>query len=89
MYYFSYTSRAYTDQESLLKDLNQNVEYRKTAEFFIKCKGLHSYFERNGGSLAYAVANADHSMDEKLKDGRDYTYSELGRLMEKLKRLEV
>ncbi len=89
LYYFRYTSRAYTDQEPLLKDLNQNVEYRKTAEFFIKCKGLHSYFERNGGSLAYAVANADHSMDEKLVSGRNYTYSELGRLMEELKRLEV
>ena len=58
------------------------------AEFFIKCKGLHSYFERNGGSLASAVANADHSMDEKLVSGRNYTYSELGRLIDKLKGLE-
>lgn len=88
LYYFSYTSRAYTDQESLLKDLNQSVEYRKTAEFFIKCKGLHSYFERNGGSLASAVANAEHSMDEKLASARDYTYSELGKLMTGLKGLE-
>lgn len=88
LYYFRYTSRAYTDQESLLKDLNQKVVYRKTAEFFIKSKGLHSYFERNGGSLASAVANAEHSMDEKLASGRDYTYSELGRLMSKLKELE-
>lgn len=89
MYYFRYTSRAYTDQESLLKDLNQNVEYRKTAEFFIKCKGLHSYFERNGGSLSSAIANANHSMDEKEASGRNYTYSELGRLMEELKELEA
>ena len=89
MYYFSYTSRAYTDQESLLKDLNQNVEYRKTAEFFIKCKGLHSYFERNGGSFAYAVANAGLSIDEKLVSGRNYTDSVLGRLIEELKRLEI
>lgn len=29
-------------------------------------------------------ANANRSMDEKLKDGRDYTYSELGRLIDKL-----
>ena len=58
------------------------------AEFFIKCKGLHSYFERNGGSLASAVANADHSMDEKVASDRDYTYSELGRLIDKLKGLE-
>jgi hypothetical protein len=64
------------------------VEYRKTIEFFIKTKGLHGYFERNGGSLEKAIVNAKRSMDEKLKDGRDYTYSELGRLMEELKELE-
>jgi hypothetical protein len=87
LYYFRYTSRAYQEQEPLLKDLNQHVEYRKTAEFFIKCKGLHSYFERNGGSLESAIANAQHSMEEKSKSGRDYTYSELGRLMEELKNL--
>ena len=88
LYYFCYTSRAYTDQEQLLKDLNQCVEYRKTAEFFIKCKSLHSYFERNGGSLESAIANAEHSMEEKQASGRDYTYSELGKLMDELKGLE-
>lgn len=87
LYYFRYTSRAYTDQEQLLKDLNQNVEYRKTAKFFIKCKGLHSYFERNGGSLTTAIVNAEHSMDEKAASGRNYTYSELGRLMGELKNM--
>lgn len=87
LYYFRYTSRPYDDQEPLLKDLNQYVEYRKTIEFFIKTKGLHSYFERNGGSLEKAVDNANRSMDEKNNDGRDYTYSELGRLMEKLELL--
>ena len=85
LYYFRYTSRPYENQESLLKDLNQCVEYRKTIDFFIKCKGLHSYFERKGGSLLSATANADRSMEEKLTSGRDYTFSELGRLMEKLK----
>ena len=81
LYYFRYTSRPYEDQESLLKDLNQCVQYQKTIDFFIKSKGLHSYFERNGGSLATATANANHSMEEKQTSGRDYTYSELGRLM--------
>lgn len=87
LYYFRYTSRPYDDQEPLLKDLNQYVEYRKTIEFFIKTKGLHSYFERNGGSLEKAIANANRSMDERNNDGRDYTFSELGRLMESLKGL--
>jgi hypothetical protein len=60
------------------------VEYRKTIEFFIKTKGLHGYFERNGGSLEKAMANANRSVEEKMKSDRDYTYSELGRLMERL-----
>ena len=89
LYYFRYTSRPYDEQEPLLKDLNQCVEYRKTIEFFIKTKGLHGYFERNGGSLASATVNADHSIEEKQTSGRVYTFSELGRLMKILKDLSV
>ena len=55
---------------------------------FIKTKGQHSYFERNGGSLEKAIVNANQSVEEKQKSDRDYTYSELGRLMEELKELE-
>lgn len=87
LYYFRYTSRPYEGQDALLKELNQCVEYRKSADFFVKCKGLHGYFERNGGSLKAAAENANHSLDEKNTSGRNYTYSELGRLMEKLKDL--
>lgn len=81
LYYFRYTSRLYETQEPLLKNLNQCIAYQKTADFFIKTKGLHGYFERNGGSLEKAVANANRSMEEKQKNARDYTYSELGRLI--------
>ena len=88
LYYFRYTSRPYDTQELLLRDLNQCVEYRKTIEFFIKTKGLHGYFERNGGSLEKAIASANRSMDEIQTDGRDYTYSELGQLMMRLNGLE-
>lgn len=87
LYYFRYTSRSYEDQESLLKDLNKNVEYRKAIDFFIKSKGLHSYFERNGGSLNAATANANRSMEDKLANSREYTYSELGRLIKKMQNL--
>ena len=87
LYYFRNTSRSYEDQESLLKDLNKNVEYRKAIDFFIKSKGLHSYFERNGGSIYTAIANADRSMDEKLSGDREYTYSEIGKLIKKMKEL--
>ena len=82
-----YSSRSYEGKESLLKDLNKNVEYQKTTDFFIKSKGLHSYFERNGGSLNTAMANANRSMEDKLASGRKYTYSELGRLIKKLEEL--
>lgn len=84
-----YTSRPYSEQEPLLKDLNQCVEYRKTIDLFIKTKGLHGYFDRNGGSLEQAVANANRSVEEKLKNDRDYTYSELGRLIERLEELSI
>lgn len=85
LYYFRYTSRPYDEQDSLLKDLNRCVEYRKTIEFFSKTKGLHGYFERNGGSLEKAVSNANRSMDDKQKSDRDYTYSELGWFIKELK----
>ena len=87
LYYFRYTSRPYADQEALIKDLNRDVTYQKTTDFFIKCKGLHSYFERNGGRLSVAVANAERSMMEKEENDRKYTYSGIGRLMEKLEKL--
>ena len=87
LYYFRYTSRPYTDQEALIKDLNRDVAYQKTTDFFIKCKGLHSYFERNGGRLITSVANAERSMAEIQESGREYTYSGLGGLMRKLKDL--
>jgi hypothetical protein len=84
LYYFLYTSRPYDNQPSLIKDLNKQVPYEKKEEFFKKCKGLHNYFERNAGSLENAIKNANKSLDEKLRDNRDYTYSELGKLIEKL-----
>lgn len=87
LYYFRYTSRNYEDQNALLQDLSKSVSYEKTANFFNKCKGLHNYFERNGGSLESAIINSNHSLEEKLETERDYTYSELGRLITKLKKI--
>ncbi len=85
-YYFGYTSCPYENQKSLIKDLNIKVKYEKTIKFFRKNNGLHSYFESEGGSLEKAIANAETSMKEK--DDRDYTYSELGRLMKALENLQ-
>jgi hypothetical protein len=87
LYYFRYTSGEYDDQPSLIKDLNLKVKYEKKIDFFKKVNGLHSYFERNGGSLDYATMNANRSLIDKQKNDRDFTYSELGRLIEKLREL--
>jgi len=87
LYYFRYTARAYNDQPELLIDLNKQCGYEKTIDFFRKSKGLHAYFEKRGGKLDTAIRNAKHSMEEKLADGRNYTYSELGRMIDELKAL--
>lgn len=87
LYYYRYTSRPFDDQDALLKDLNQNVSYEKTHEFFTKCKGLHSYFEREGGTLQNAIQHANRSLEEKEESGRLYTYSQIGLLLEKLSTL--
>lgn len=89
LYYFKYTSRMYTDQNLLMKDLNQFCDYRKTIEFFVKCKGLHAYFEKHGGSLDNAIANAEQSMKEKNAGGRDYAFSELGRMLDELNDIQT
>jgi len=88
LYYFHYTSREYLNQDTLLEDLNSYVKYQKSSDFFRKSKGLHGYFEKNGGSLEVAKSNVQKSLDEKDECGRNYTYTELGRLMERLKELE-
>ena len=84
LYYFCYTSRLYDNQDSLIKDLNAKLEYRKTIDFFRKCKGLHSYFLKNGGSFEMAIQNSNLSVKEKMSGIRDYTYSELGDMMTRL-----
>ena len=85
IYYFRYTARAYSNQAELLLDLNKLCGYEKTISFFRKSKGLHTFFEKGGGSLSDAVCNANHSVEERRTDGRTYTFSELGHMIEQLK----
>ena len=85
LYYFRYTSRPYQNQDDLLKDLHQHCPYEKTSRFFKQCKGLHPYFTKKGGSLDKAIENAKRSMDDKQNSDRDYTYSELGQMLEMIK----
>ena len=85
LYYFRYTSHMYINQVELLHDLNKQCGYDKSIDFFKKSKGLHSYFEKKGGKLDAAILNANRSLEEKLLDGREYTYSELGLMLDELK----
>ena len=58
-------------------------EISEDYRFLHQNKRTHSYFERNGGKLDTAVVNANRSVEEKLMNCRDYTYSELGKLIKK------
>lgn len=84
LYYFRYTSKLYNDQEALIADLNKECPYEKTQAFFIKCKGLHKYFEKHGGSLSAAIRNADKSIAGRIEVPRDHTYSVIGIMMREL-----
>lgn len=88
LYYFQYTSRQYDDQPALLRDLNRFCDYQKTEDFFRKCRGLHTYFEKHGGTIETAINNANHSIEERTETRRCYTYSELGKMLEQLKEIE-
>ena len=72
----------------MLKDLNEYCEYIKSEDFFKKCKGLHSYFEKHGGKLTQAIKNSNRSLIEKEKDNRNYTFSELGKMFEQFESIK-
>jgi hypothetical protein len=75
-------------QELLIKELNTHCFYEKRIEFFRKSKVLHSYFEKNNGSLDKAIANALRSCSDVEKGNRDYTFSQLGKLIHALSNLD-
>ena len=81
LFYFTYTSRHFQDQPSVLQKLNKHCKYEKTEKFF-KAHSLHQYFQKNGGSFMDALRNAARSMKEKEETGRDHTYSQMAELFE-------
>lgn len=87
LYYFRYTTRPYNGQEALLDDLKKQCGYQKKVEFFKKSKGLHAFFEKKGGKFDDAIRNSKQSINKRTSSPRDYTYSELGRMMEELEAL--
>lgn len=82
-YYFAYTTKRFKDSDAVSKELNKICNYDKKIDFF-KNHPLHKYFESKGGNLKDAISNSLKSIRDKDKNQRDYTYSELGQLFEKL-----
>lgn len=82
LYYFAYTSKPYASQELLLRELQDYCHYEKRLEFFRKCKGLHSYFEKMQGNLDNAISHANRSCLAVEVGERQYTYSQLGEMIE-------
>ena len=87
LYYFNYTSKYFDSQEKLIEELNKKCCYEKTTKFFLQCKGLHSYLEKKGGKLECACKRGIQSVSERETQPREYTYSDLGKMIAKLDEL--
>ena len=84
LYYFSNTTKEFQSYEDLEKELHRYCEYGKRAHFFVR-HPLHDFFKSKGGSLDDAIKNANASVVARDKGERDYSYSELGKMMEDIK----
>ena len=83
LYYFTFTTRCFQNQQELLDELNKKCRYEKNEKFFKK-HPLHQYFEESGGDIEKAIRNAKKSMKEKGQTGRDHTYSQMADLFDAL-----
>jgi hypothetical protein len=79
LYYFKYTTKEYLTSDDVVKAVAKECGYQKNLKFFRK--GLHKIFKEKGGSLDTAIKNANISCKDK---NRDYTYSQLGRMLQAL-----
>lgn len=86
LYYFSNTTKAFQSYEDLEKELHKYCEYEKRALFFVR-HPLHNYFQSKGGNLDDAIKNANASAAARDNGERDYSYSELGKMMEDIKEI--
>ena len=88
LYYFSNTSKKFLSYIELEKELQGYCEYEKREKFFTK-HPLHAYFTSKGGSLENAIKNAKESMRAVESGERNYSYSELGRMLNDLKNCAI
>lgn len=79
LYYFSYVTKYYENQDGCIKDLHSKTGYEKKKEFFEK-HPLNDYFIKQKGSLETAITFSEKSSKEIEEGKRDYTYSQIGDL---------
>lgn len=79
LYYFAYTGRPFLDQPDLLAELRSHCPYEKKPSY---C--THTHLTASGGDINRAIAQADRSLTERDRLPRDYTFTELGKLLREL-----
>ena len=83
IYYFKYTTQKFQTSEDVEVLLNKICGYDKTLKFF-RGHPLHQFFEKQGGNFVNAIANANRSLVDVRNGNRDYTYSEIGSMINDL-----
>lgn len=81
-YYFEY-STAEKSNEGLKSWLKDRCGY-ETSEKFLEKHSLHGTFKRHGGCLKKAIANSNKSAISRESDNYNFTYTEIGKLIEEL-----
>ncbi|MCC8115015.1 MAG: RloB family protein [Bacteroidales bacterium] len=83
LYYFKYTTKPFRSCNEIIKDLIGFAPYEKEINFFRR-HPIHQHFTTYGGSLVQAIKNAEDSLISKSREGREYTFSEMGRMLKQL-----
>lgn len=81
--YFKLTTSEFLTSDAVEKELNKTCGYIKSIDFFKK-HPLHPFFLKQKGSLKTAINNANNTCKTRERDTRDYSYSELGKMMSDL-----
>lgn len=81
-YYFEYSTAEKTN-EGLKKWLNNRCGY-ETTENYLRKHSLHKEFKKHGGCLKLAIANSNKSVKSREEGNYNFTYTEIGGLVEKL-----
>ena len=79
-YYFKYTTKKYNCSDDVVRDLHKECGYLKELKFFAK-HPLHSHFIKHGGTLENAIVNSEKSCKSRSDSYRDYTYSQIGKML--------